>query len=162
MKLDDLRTRMRHKHLIIRNMTNLLESQRFIFVYDTVNDVQKKQLADAVLAIDSEVVETLLRKFVRKDITLMNITELRYIGQVMGIANYHILPKTSLLSAIRNREIINGRSAIETIGLYGKSVDPSESQTKENPKSTAEVLDALRLLRSTVAGQDDGIRDWTI
>jgi hypothetical protein len=98
---------MRSRLLIIRSLERLISLDTFKVLYDSASKDEQEIVQKLIEEYDKDGVDRWLNQQRRKSPDSMNMIELRQLARKLGIRDYHILSKASLLSEIHG--VKNGR-----------------------------------------------------
>jgi Rho termination factor, N-terminal domain len=98
----DIQHLMRSRLLAIRALERILTSDTFKNVFEATTEEQRDIVKQHINNGDKIAIEKWIA-MQEKSPEQMNVVQLRQLASKLGIANYNLLPKASLLSAIRNK-----------------------------------------------------------
>lgn len=104
---DDIHLKLCH----YRSLYYVVSGLDFEQAYNKANESTKGKMLSAVESGNVKELSAIIEITLGSCLEEMPVRELRRIAGKYGIANYHLLPKASLLSAIKQREF-NGNNAV--------------------------------------------------
>lgn len=107
----DLQQLMHTKLLALRSLDRILSSEAFKMIYESATEEQRDAVKLLIQDGDKLAIEQWMAAQEIKPYENMTVVELRQHARKLGVLNYHLLPKASLLSAIKHKGPINGKPA---------------------------------------------------
>ncbi len=102
-KLQEIKSSLQSRVNELRSLQRLISGSKFEESYENATELERKLLDEYLLKVERESITKWMKTVLRRNMELGDYpsTELRKIASELGIADYHILSKASLLSEIK-------------------------------------------------------------
>lgn len=108
---NDLKQSVHARLLVARNLFTMVNNTEFLAAYELATNSQREYIKVLIDASDVVNLAKIKRQLLRPELESLTCRELRKLGQDYGIRGYNTLPKASLLSALKQKEVANEQSS---------------------------------------------------